>query len=198
MAFDWDKEEQNAGGSNFIEYVPNGEYKVKLDKVEIKDNVAWKSPMVIFNWQEGEYKYPRSASHPLAISNPSFRRVHMRNILMEFGIAKETAQKLIEQAETDEAREKLAKGYETMFARVAQKHMEVDIIVRTQMRNGKPVTSEKGTVLSESDFASPHLQLGRKQQTAPTSVSTTTTAAPVDDGLFGEEATDIKQDEIPF
>lgn len=193
MAFDWTEEEKNAGGSeNFLDYAPNGEHKVKLDKVEVKDNQGWKSPMVVFSWQDGEYKYPRSAAHWLSMGNPSFRRVHMRNILMEFGASKENAQKLIEQAEADGSRDKLVKGYQAVFNRVAQKHGEVAIVVRTQMRNGKPVISDKGTAYGESEFANRKLRLSDGN-----SKPAETTEAALDE-FFGGEEVAITEDEIPF
>lgn len=191
--FNWDEEEKKAGGNaDFLDYAPAGEYKVKLDKVEVRDNSAWKSPKAVFHWQDAEYKYPSSVFHSIALSNPSFRRVHFRNIIMEFGVKKENAQKLIEQAEAKDDRDSLAKTYQAMFNRLAQKHPEVTIVVRPQMRDGKPVTSDKGTPLSESDFANHSLQLNSKpQQAAPTS------SAGADD-LFGGEEITLAEDEIPF
>lgn len=193
MAFNWDEEEKNAGGNeNFLEYAPNGEYKVKLDEVEVKDSPQWKSPMVVFSWQDGEYKYQKSVAHWLSMGNPSFRRVHMRNILMEFGASKENAQKLIEQADADGTRDKIVKGYRAMFNRLAQKQGEVRIVVRSQMRDGKPVLSSNGTVFGESDFANRKLQLGGGNSKPAPSAET------LADSFFGGEEVAITEDEIPF
>lgn len=196
--FNWEEDEKQAGGStNYLAYAPNGEYKVKLEKVEVKNNDNWKAPMVSFIWQDGEYKYPSNVAHWLYIGNPSFRRVHMRAILMEFGVVKENAQKLIEQAEGDQERPTLVKGYQAMFDRLAQKHPEVTIVVRPQMRDGKPVTSKKGYIWGESDFNNPALQVGKKEKTT----TPESNATPIDDLFGGETASEtasLPNNEIPF
>lgn len=186
MSIDWTAANQDSGNTNFVSYAPAGDYEVKLEKVEIRDNPNWKSPMAIFSWQEDEYKYPYSVAHWLSLASPNFRHGHFRAILMELGLSQSTAEQQMEKAEADEDREKMAKAYQALFDRVAQKHPTVKITVRPQVRDGKPVTSGKGTPLTESEFANPRLQLGKKSSKAGPAKE----AAPMDD-LFGDS-------EVPF
>lgn len=156
----WEEAEKNAGGNKrqqYKEYAPNGEHTVKLDSVEVVDKATWKSPAVRFTWAEDDkYKYSKSINHWLSTTNPSWRAVHQRNILMALGIEKEKAQQLVgaieEQKDLDRA--KLVKGYEAMWKRVAERHPETKIVIQDQWRDGKPVTSSNGTVYHESDFSS--------------------------------------------
>lgn len=187
--FDWDEDEKQVGANNFKNYAPNGEYEVKLAKVEVKDKDTWGCPKLAFSWQEDDqYKYPNSGlNHPLSLAKPAFRRVHARNILMELGASKEAAQQAVETAEKDQDRAKLAKAYQQVFDRIAQRQPVVKIVVRDQMRDGKPVTSAKGVVYSESEFANPALQIGNKGKKIEVTTPT--------EALGGEE---ITVNEIPF
>lgn len=189
MGLDWDNIEKEVGAVRYKGYAPNGEYEVKLDKVEVKDKDTWGCPKLAFSWQEDDqYKYPNSGlNHPLSLAKPAFRALHARGILMEFGVAKEAAQQAVETAERDQDRQKLAKAYQAIFDRIAQKHPVVKIIVRDQLRDGKPVKSAKGTTYSESEFANPALQIGG----TPKKVEST---SPLD-ALGGDE---ISGGEIPF
>lgn len=162
MSWNWNEIEQNAGG-NFKSYAPNGQYKVKLAKAEVKDNPNWKSPMVVFEWTEDDqYTYPKSTAHALSLGNANWRRFHHRNLLMEFGIAKDAAQKAIEVAEKDENRDVIVKAYQSMYDRIAQRHPEVEIVVRDQIKNGVVQRSDKGTAYSEVDFVNPQVATGQR------------------------------------
>lgn len=154
----WEQMEKEAGMENqktFKEYAPNGEHKVKLESAEVIDRENWKSPAIRFTWAEDDqYKYPKSVNHWLSITNPSWRAVHQRNILMALGIEQKKAQELVEAAEKDKDRIKLVRGYEALYKRVAERKPETTIVVQDQWRDGKPVVSDKGTAYSESDFKS--------------------------------------------
>lgn len=182
----WEQMEKEAGQEKqgqFKEYAPNGEYKVRLESAEVIDRDNWKSPAIRFTWAEDDkYKYPKSVNHWLSIPNPVWRAVHQRNILMALGIEKKKAQELVEAAEKDQDRLKLILGYESLYKRVAERKLETTIVVQDQWRDGKPVTSNKGTVYSESDFKSGSCRMMEGHDTRP---------AP----LGGEE---ISLDEIPF
>lgn len=178
---DWEQMEKEAGQENqkqFKDFAPNGEHKVKLESVEVIDHENWKSPAVRFTWAEDDqYKYPKSVNHWLSITNPSWRAVHQRNILMSLGIEQKKAQELVEAAEKEKDRIKLIRGYEEMYKRVAERHPETTIIVQDQWRDGKPVvkTSEKGTEYTpnESDFKSGSCRMmqGHEESVEPASAS---------------------------
>lgn len=187
-AFNWHEIEQASGG-NYKNFAPNGEYIVKLAKVKVTDGQA-KSPAINFEWEDNEeFKFPRSVSHWLAMGNANWRRFHMRNIFMVLGMNKEQAQKLVESAEVSTERPKLVANYQKIFDRLTQKHPEVKIVVRNQIRDGKPVRSEKGTIYGESEFADPRVALP---------VSTPASTSVVEDvmGAVEDVATDLG--EIPF
>lgn len=150
----WDEIDKQNNNQNFKEYAPNGEYKVKLDHVEIRDKATWRSPALEFHWKETEsYKFPKSCTHWLSITNPAWRASHNRAILIQFGIEKKKAQELVEVAERDQDRAKLVKGYEELYKRIADRGNEVTITVHDQYdRDGKPVMSPKGYAYTESDF----------------------------------------------
>lgn len=150
----WDEIDKKSSVQDFKAYAPNGEYKVKLDHVEIKDKDTWKSPALEFYWKEtDEYKFPKSCTHWLSIANPAWRARHNRDILVQLGIEKAKAQELVEAAERDQDRVKLVRGYEELYKRVAERGAEVEITVHDQYdRDGKLVKSANGTVYSESDF----------------------------------------------
>lgn len=180
--FDWDEIEKSANAGRGKDYAPNGEYTVKLAGIKVQDNQNWKSPCFDMTWQDSDqYQFPKSVRHWLPLGNDSFRRFHARAVLMELGIPKEKAQQAIEAAEKDTSRAALVKSYQQVFDRVAKQSPEVKIVVRDQMRDGKPVKSDKGTTYSESDFANRPAGLGESTPKVEAS-----------------SATDINPDDIPF
>lgn len=182
----WDEIDKEMGntGTQYKTYAPNGEHKVKLEKVEVVDREGWKSPALRFIWSEDDkYKYPKSVNHWLSLENRNYRASHNRAILMECGIEKTKAQQLIEGAEKDISREGLKKGYQALYDRLAQRHPEVTIAIQDQVRNGQPVKSDKGTTYSESDFANGYARTMQHHDTIPADE-------------MGEPALDL--DEIPF
>lgn len=168
----WDKLEKEAGQEQqkqFKSYAPNGEYKVKLEKVEVIDRPGWKAPAVQFIWAEdNDYKYPKSVNHWLSLENAAWRAVHQRNILMTFGFDKKKAEALIETTEKNTDREKLKQAYEALYKKVAERHPEVAIIIQDQYRDNKPVVviGSKGTPYTpnESDFASSNCRVMKQPQ----------------------------------
>lgn len=156
---DWDEIDKQAktqaSAPQYKTYAPNGEYTVTLAGIEVVDREGWKSPAIRFIWAEDDqYKYPKSVNHWLSITNPAWRAVHQRNILMALGLEKAKAQELVETAEKDKDRIKLIRGYEAIYKRVAERGVETTILVQDQWHDGKPVVSDKGTVYGESDFKS--------------------------------------------
>lgn len=194
MSYDWDAldKEQPAQNPQYKTYAPNGEYKVKLEKVEVVDRDGWKSPALTFTWAEDDtHRYCRSVYHWLSVENEKYRRGHNRSILMALGIEKAKAEQLVDAAEKDQSRDGLKKGYEALYKRVAERHPDTTIVIQDQYRDGKPVvrTSEKGTQYTpnESDFTAFGARTMELVETAPSN-------------LFGPQGTmnDIDMDEIPF
>lgn len=186
MSIDWGEIDKKSNSQNFKSYAPNGEYKVKLDHVEVRDKDTWKSPALEFHWAESsDYKFPKSVTHWLSIPNPTWRARHNRDILMLFGVEKAKAEELVEAAEKDQDRLKLIKAYESLYKRIAERGAEVEITVHDQYdRNGNLVKSANGTVYGESDFKSSGVRMAIPPKTA---------SSPAD---AAEEALDL--DSIPF
>lgn len=186
----WDEIDNEYGNGNFKDYAPNGTHTAKLEKASVIDKENWKSPAVEFTFLEDDaYKYPKSPRHFLSMAKPAWRMHHMRDILMALGMPKETAQKAIETVDdptNPPERAKMVKGYQAVFDKIAQKHPEVEIIVRTQMRDGKPVCSEKGTPYGESEIAKAAMGQTQTKASAPTMA---------EDVLGGDE---INLNDIPF
>lgn len=190
MAIDWGKVEQGMGGdSNFKNFAPKGEYKVKLASVEIRDNDNWKSPAMTFNWEEtDQYKFPRSATHWLSIPNPAYRQGHNLSILKAFGIEEKKAKELIENVEKDQDRLKLIRAYEDLYKRVASRGVETTITVHDQCRDGKLVKAVskktgKEYTPTESDFTAFRARVAEQPKEQPTEST---------------EDEFINPDEIPF
>lgn len=190
MSINWDEvDKQDAEAATkrqqFKQYAPNGTHKVTFAGVEITDNPNWKSPRMVFSWAEDDnYKYPHSVAHWLSLGNQNYRLRHNQNILVALGVEKAKARQLIEAAEKDTDRAKLVKAYEALYKRVAERKPTVEIEVRDQYRDGKPVQSAKGTTYSESDFTDFDCRVGTRQQSAK--------ADPLAD------AEDIDLESIPF
>lgn len=184
---DWKHAEEESNYQEYKQYAPDGEYKVKLAKVTVKDSPNWKSPCVEFEWEEDDqYAYPKSTAHWLSLAKPGWRAIHQRGILMELGIKKEDAEKAIDAAEKDQDREKLVKAYQAMYDRLVQHHPEANIVIVKQYREGKPVLASNGKHYSHSDFASSSVRMA---EAAPKST-------PAED--MGEVAEDIDLGDIPF
>lgn len=192
MSYDWSTldKEQPAQSPQYKTYAPNGEYKVKLEKVEVIDRDGWKSPALTFTWAEDDkHRYCRSVYHWLSIENESYRRGHNRSILMALGIEKTRAEELVDAAEKSQSRDGLKKGYEALYKRVSQRHPETTIVIQDQYRDGKPVIriSEKGTQYTpnESDFSA---WGARTMELIKAEVSTN----------FLDDEEEIDMDAIPF
>lgn len=188
----WAELEKQAGvDNNFKSYAPNGEYKVKLDHVEVRDKDTWKAPGLEFHWAESpDYKFPKSITHWLSLANPAWRAVHNRNILMQFGVEKTKAEELIDAAEKNTDRAKLVQAYGALYKRVAERGSEVEITVHDQYdRNGNKAIaiSKDGAKYtpSETDFKSSSCRMAN----AP---KNNTVADTMGDGA------DINLDEMPF
>lgn len=187
----WSDVDNAAPSQSFKNYAGNGDYTVKLEKATMFDKDSWKSPAVEFEWQENdEYKFPKSPRHFLSLNNPNWRLYHMRALLMAFGVPKTTAEQWLDKAETDN-RKKLVANYQALFDKVAAKHPEVAVVVRTQMRDGKPVVSPNGTAYGETELA-PSTGCYMSQD-APKTAPTQTVA----DDLFGSDDV-ISDEDVPF
>lgn len=162
--FDWDEIEKQATAGRSKDYAPNGEYTTKIASIKMQDNENWKSPCFDITWQDNDqYQFPKSIRHWLPLGNENFRRFHARAVLMELGIPKDKAQQAIETAEKDTSRAALVKGYQQVFDRAVKQAPAVKIVVRDQLRDGKPVKSDRGTTYGESDFANHPAGLGQDQ-----------------------------------
>lgn len=186
----WNEIDEQYKNKQFKDYAPLGECTARLDTVKVVDKPDWKSPAVEFTFQDDDqYKYPKSPRHFLSLSKPAWRAKHSRDIMMAFGMPKEVAEKVIDVAEKDQDRTKLVKAYQAVFDKVAEKHPNVELMIRTQMRDGKPVCSDKGTPYSEAELIKAPAPNGDNKKAKADSATSAIEA------LGGEE---INLNDIPF
>lgn len=185
---DWDAIETdiNKPQTKYKDYAPNGVHTAVLDHVEITDKDTWKSPRVVYFWAEDDqYKYPRSYAHWLSMKSPDWRAKHNIQVLIALGIDKKKATELVKAAENPD-REKMAKGYEAMYKRVAERKPKAEIIVQGQYRDGKPVCSANGTQYSESDFTMFGARMMEQPPAAPTAIDPLEGASDVENIDLGD------------
>lgn len=192
---DWDAIETdiNKPRTKYKEHAPCGTYQVVLDHVEITDKDTWKSPRVIYFWaDDDQYKYPHSYAHWLSMKKPNWRAKHNIQILIALGIDAKKATELVKAAENTD-REKMVKGYEAMYKRVAERKPKADITIQEQYRDGKPVvvTTDRGTTYTptESDFTMFGARMMEQPPVAPAIVD------PLEGATDAEE---IDLGDIPF
>ena len=176
MAIDWDAVEEN-NGAKFKNYATPGIYKVKCVDVEIKEVGSNGAIAQEFLFEEDENnKYPK-ATHWLTFKEgkDGWRQWHNLNIMMMFGLEKETAKKTIEQIESSNDKAKIVKGYETAYKKLLKNNPAVEIEV---FPDGKYCRAE----FTNNNVAMPH---DKKLENAI-----------VDDALDG--AVDLSIDDLPF
>lgn len=128
MSIDWDKLEQDNKSTTYTEYAKPGIHKVKVDRMELR-TVSTGSIAQEFFFEEDSYKYPK-VTHWLSFKNDAWRVWHNKQILELFGVASDSAKKLIENAESKGDKEAVAKAYQAMYDKVINgKQPEVEIEV---------------------------------------------------------------------
>lgn len=171
MSIDWNKLEEENKNNSYTEYAKPGIYKVRLDSMKLK-TVSTGSIAQEFYAEEDTYKYPK-ITHWLSFKNDAWRQWHNKSLLETFGIASDTAKKLIDNVESKSGNEAIAKAYQALYDKVIkEKQPEVEIEV---WQDGK---------YSKADFNG-HVRMARPDDETPAEKSQTTDtlsdAEPVDD-----------------
>lgn len=180
----WDEADKAHTGNNYKSYAENGNYEVKLAKVSVVDQENWKAPAIQFEWEEDdERKYPKSPRHFLSLTNTNYTGYHTRALLIQLGVSKETAQGWLDKLDISD-RAKFVKSLQAIFDRVAEKHPTVKVVVRPQMRDGKPILSANGFPYGETEFADSSCMLRQVTETKP---AETEAVAEEDVDLFGDD-----------
>lgn len=136
---DWDKiNEQYA--SNFVEYAPDGNHKVKVEKVNIHEVGQNGAVAMDFLFEEGDYKYPK-ATHWMTFKpgKDNWRKYHTKQLLVVLGLPEETAEKSVDNAEAKEVKDAMIKVYQATFDKLLARKPEVEIEV---WKDGKYSTAE--------------------------------------------------------
>lgn len=180
MAIDWNA----VGGDNgakFKNYATPGIYKVKCVDVEIKTTSTGSIAQEFLFEEDENNKYPK-ATHWLTFKEgkDGWRQWHNLNMMMMFGLEKETAKKTIEQIESSNDKAKIVKGYETAYKKLLKNNPAVEIEVY-------PEPGKDGKIYNRSEFTDNNVAMPHDKKLEN---------AIVDDALDG--AVDLSIDNLPF
>lgn len=145
---DWGKVQEDAG-SKFKSYALPGAYKVKCVDIDIHEVGSNGSIAQDFIFGEDEDKQYPKATHWLSFKNDSWRQWHNLQLMQVLGSPEDTAKKAIEKIEALGDKDKITKGYETVYKSLLKKNPEVEIEVYP---DGKYSRSE----FTDSRVAMPH------------------------------------------
>lgn len=162
MDINWDELETQYGGTRKPQ-AEEGEYKVKLDKVEVKQLTSG-SIAVKFEFASEKFSIPW-CTHWVSTKNAGWTQWHHKNLLQVLGVNEDTAKAAINKLYNAHSQnpEMLVKGFQLMYDKTAEKHPAVDIVVRPQRdRNGELRYSEKGYQQFESEFKDPRVFMANK------------------------------------
>ena len=121
MAIDWNEIDK-------VYYASEGTYKVKVDKVEIKQVGSKGNYIIKFGFAEDDFKYP-TADHWISKDKRNWRIKHMKDLMMVLGASEDQAKKACEISESKDDFEYAVQGYEKAFTTLAKKKPEVEIEV---------------------------------------------------------------------
>lgn len=149
MALDWGEIEKD--NQRYKNYAKPGVYEVKCEDVVIKEVGTNGSVVQEFVFAEDDSnKYPK-ATHWLTFKEgkEAWRQYHNRQLMIVLGSDKETAEKAIDKIEALKDKEKIMKGYETVYKNLLKKNHKVEIEV---YQDGKYTKSE----FTDRTVAMPH------------------------------------------
>lgn len=193
MSINWDKLEEEF--NNFKPQAPEGKYKVKVDKIEVKQLPSGSIPVTFKFENSKEYSFPWG-THWVSTNNVGWTQWHHKQLLQVLGINEDNAKKAIDNLYSKEnlTDEVLIKGFQAIYDKVAAKHPEVEIVVRPQLdQNGEYRYSQKGYQQFESEFTDPRV-FSAQQTTKVDGVH----AEKVEEAPAGEVDEEIDLEEIPF
>ena len=129
MAINWDSIENDYNKQQYKEYAPLGVHSVKVENITTKD--TGRSVAVNFEFQEGDYKYPR-ATYWLSFkegANVNWRAHLHKNLMVILGASEDNARKAVEICESKDGKENITKAYEDAYKRLVSRHPATEINV---------------------------------------------------------------------
>ena len=184
MAESWDELENKY--NQFKDWAPDGDFKVKVDKVEVRESSTGTKWMDIFLLQDEQYSYPRF-SHPISSKNAGWRKWHFHLIFMQLGASKEDARKAADTCEAKGDFEKIAAAYVQAASRLAAKHPEIEIKVWTE-------PGSNGNNYARADFKDSKVSMGSGNNNS----TATPAPKPSDNPLEGAEEITVAEEDFPF
>lgn len=156
MSIDWDVLEEQYG--NFKPQAPEGTYKTKIEKVEVKQLDSGSIPVTFSFANSKEHSFPW-CTHWVSTKNKGWTQWHHKQLLQVLGVnqdnAKSAVSNLYDKATSTEA---LVKGFQSLYDKIVAKKPEVEIVVRPQLdQNGEFRYSQKGYQQFESEFTDPRV-----------------------------------------
>ncbi len=187
----WDKLEEEF--NNFKPQAPEGTYKVKVEKVEVKQLESGSIPVTFTFANSKEHSFPW-CTHWVSTGNEGWTQWHHKQLLQVLGVNEDNAKKAIDNLyskDTTNTAAGLVKGFQAIYDKIAAKKPEVEIVVRPQVdQNGEFRYSKKGYQQFESEFTDP--RVFSAQQTKQSDAKAETVEEP------GEELAEDDLSDIPF
>lgn len=152
MAIDWNALEDQF--NNFKPQAPEGTYKIKVDKIEVKQLPSGSIPVTFTFANSKDYSFPW-CTHWISTNNAGWTQWHHFQLLQVLGINKDNAKQAITKLYDKDIvnTEELIRDFQNIYKKVAEKHPEVEIVVRPQVdQNGEFRYSQKGYQQFESEF----------------------------------------------
>lgn len=192
MSINWDTLESQF--NNFKPQAPEGIYKVKVEKVDVKHLPSGSIPVTFTFANSKDYSFPW-CTHWVSTNNVGWTQWHHKQLLQVLGVNEDNAKKAIENAYAKCDRgatmpAALISAMQNIYNKIADKKPEVEIIVRPQLdQNGEFRYSQKGYQQFESEFTDPRVFSAQqtKQQTKQEEVA-----------QEPEGDLNIEDDDIPF
>lgn len=151
MSINWGTLEEQY--SKFKPQAPEGTYKVKVEKVEVKQLDSGSIPVTFTFANSKEYSFPW-CTHWVSTGNVGWTQWHHKQLLQVLGVNEDNAKKAIENLyDKATSPEAMIKGFQNIYDKIATKKPEVGIVVRPQVdQNGELRYSQKGYQQFESEF----------------------------------------------
>lgn len=190
MSIDWNALEEQF--NKFKPQAPEGTYKVKVEKVEVKQLDSGAIPVTFTFANSNDHSFPW-CTHWVSTGNAGWTQWHHKQLLQVLGVNEDNAKKAIVNLyskDTILTPDSLVKGFQNIYKKVAEKHPEVEIVVRPQLdQNGEFRYSKKGYQQFESEFTDPRV-FSAQQNKQP--------AKQEDVAQEYEDDLDIEDDDVPF
>lgn len=192
MSIDWQALEDQY--SKFKPQAPEGTYKVKVEKVEVKQLDSGSIPVTFTFANSKDYSFPW-CTHWVSTGNLGWTQWHHKQLLQVLGVNEDNAKKAIDnlyaKGDPDVDPEILVKSFQAIYDKIVAKKPEVEIVVRPQLdQNGELRYSKKGYQQFESEFTDARVFSAQQTKQATTESGTVEEAT--------EELTEDDLSDIPF